>query len=144
MDCSMSVARWSRGMICASDARGPGFKSRTSPIFHSYYQKNGENLSSNTLNKAQIKVSRPVWSMPTIRSWRKSVRQAEKFGSSVRNLFIAFILSIIWVRNHNKMHLTRVCCHSTRNVLRKFRRRRINWMYAVWKGRWGKYLSLAP
>ena len=28
----MSVARWSRGMICASDARGPGFKSRTSPM----------------------------------------------------------------------------------------------------------------
>ena len=54
MDCSMSVARWSRGMICASDARGPGFKSRTSPIFHSYYQKNGENLNSNTLNKAQL------------------------------------------------------------------------------------------
>lgn len=31
MDRSMSVARWSRGMICASDARGPGFKSRASP-----------------------------------------------------------------------------------------------------------------
>ena len=27
------VARWSRGMIRASDARGPGFKSRTSPTF---------------------------------------------------------------------------------------------------------------
>ena len=27
------VARWSRGMICASGARGPGFKSRTSPVF---------------------------------------------------------------------------------------------------------------
>ena len=26
-------ARWSRGMIRASDARGPGFKSRTSPLF---------------------------------------------------------------------------------------------------------------
>ncbi len=25
------MARWSRGMILASDARGPGFKSRTSP-----------------------------------------------------------------------------------------------------------------
>ena len=31
----MSVARWSRGMICASGARGPGFKSRTSPFLHS-------------------------------------------------------------------------------------------------------------
>ena len=39
------------------------------------------------------------------------------------------------------MHLTRVCCRSTRNVLRKFHRRRYNWMYAVWKGRWAKYLS---
>ena len=27
------VARWSRGMIRASGARGPGFKSRTSPNF---------------------------------------------------------------------------------------------------------------
>ena len=26
------VARWSRGMIRASGARGPGFKSRTSPV----------------------------------------------------------------------------------------------------------------
>ena len=26
------LARWSRGMIRASGARGPGFKSRTSPI----------------------------------------------------------------------------------------------------------------
>ena len=28
-----SMARWSRGMIRASGARGPGFKSRTSPTF---------------------------------------------------------------------------------------------------------------
>ena len=28
----LDVARWSRGMIRASGARGPGFNSRTSPI----------------------------------------------------------------------------------------------------------------
>ena len=60
MDRSTSVARWSRGMICASDARGPGFKSRTSPKFLSDLSFNGEKKALNTLNYAQLKVSRPV------------------------------------------------------------------------------------
>jgi len=33
----IDVARWSRGMIRASGARGPGFKSRTSPISLFYF-----------------------------------------------------------------------------------------------------------
>ena len=45
MDRSTSVARWSRGMICASDARGPGFKSRTSPKFLCDLSFNGEKKS---------------------------------------------------------------------------------------------------
>ena len=53
-------ASWSSGMIRASGARGPGFKSRTSPKFLSDLSFNGEKKALNTLNYAQLKVSRPV------------------------------------------------------------------------------------
>ena len=39
-------ARWSRGMILASGARGPGFKSRTSPRADSaHHSASSQNLS---------------------------------------------------------------------------------------------------
>ena len=42
------VARWSRGMIRASGARGPGFKSRTSPqSFYLWYLPQPTFLKSN-------------------------------------------------------------------------------------------------
>ena len=41
---SVYKARWSRGMILASGARGPGFKSRTGPLENNSFNKNGELL----------------------------------------------------------------------------------------------------
>ena len=35
VNCCNNVAQWSRGMIRASGARGPGFKSRMSPLLSS-------------------------------------------------------------------------------------------------------------
>ena len=37
---NLTLARWSRGMIRASGARGPGFKSRTSPNEKLFFIKN--------------------------------------------------------------------------------------------------------
>ena len=48
---SDSLARWSRGMILASSARSPGFKSQTSPEFLLYEESKwftGQAIKANT------------------------------------------------------------------------------------------------
>ena len=75
----LSLAQWSRGMIRASGARGPGFKSRLSPlqniftIHPSFFAANFCICKSKTLNwkylthHAKIIRFAPIWQKPYYR-----------------------------------------------------------------------------
>ena len=81
-DGSTTVARWSRGMIRASDARGPGFKSRASPTLF---------LSSLTYrSKVNEKLSYKI----TIFGHRTPIRE---FFSKHSKVKIFYISMMIWV-----------------------------------------------
>ena len=65
-----NVARWSRGMILALGARGPGFKSRTSPIFYILIEKNWKTFLDSFANFVQSIVHKKT--LYNAHLWNKS------------------------------------------------------------------------
>ena len=61
VDTGLYTARWPRGMILASGARGAGFESRTSPLLFGVYDQSKSRIDNfqRSLTKSLLQASRP-------------------------------------------------------------------------------------